>query len=354
MGWARGKVTLADVAARAGVSVSTASMAFLGGRSKTIKVGAVTRERIRKAAEELRYVPNNAARNLALRKSGFIGYLVTDILEEGLGNALSVRYMAGVEDACRRHGYGLYVARAELSDIKKVVFPERLRQQSVDGIVAYGAISDAVYEEFERYHLPTVFLNRNRHTENRYATFCVDFMDGLRLAVERAYELGHRRVWLCRLCEPELARQIRKLIGKLTATRKDLTVGLTDYLEAPYDIERHADILLSKWHGTPEPKRPTFLAGDSRTLARLLGRLQPAGLCCPDDVSVMGVTDFEFNQYTNPRLSCVDFYIESIGREATELVIRHIESGKIVSLDESRNDYPAHIIERESVRKVGH
>lgn len=344
------KVSLVEVAARAGVSIATASIALHGESDKGGRVGVATREKVRQAADALRYVPNNAARNLASRKSGFIGYLLSDDMPEGLENSLSGRYLSGVEAACRERGYGLYVARATLSDIQKVVFPEKLRQQSVDGLVAFGPISDEVFQEFERYQLPTVFLNRNRHTENKYATFCVDLFHGYRLAVERAYELGHRRAWLCRLFGAETAGASRELVAELSARHPGLDVRLTDFLREPYEVERHADELFTAWRADPE--RPTFLAGDSRILARLLAKTQGAGVRCPEDLSLMAVGDFEFNRYVHPQLSCADFDMERVAFDAAELVIEHAVSGEPIPLDSSNNDYPAHLIERESTRRL--
>ena len=346
------KVSLSDVAERAGVSIAAASMALLGGRGKTIKVGAATREKVQAAARDLRYVPNSAARNLACRRSGFIGYLLSDTVMDGFNNSYFNRFLAGAEEACRRHGYGLYAARATLSDIRQVVFPERLRQQSVDGLIAIGTIPDEVFAEFERYRLPTIFLNRNNEIDNKYACFCVDSLDGFAKAAAHAYALGHRRIWYCRPNSPELLAGRSQIVKTLKLKHPGLDILFTDFLTGAYDEEGYARWLAAEWLSLPKPRKPTFLLGDAKILALTLVELSNAGVDCPRDVSAVVFPDLELNRYHNPPLTCVDFDFEGVASDAVELLLRHIEKGEQVPLEASRSDYPARLVERQSTMAV--
>jgi DNA-binding LacI/PurR family transcriptional regulator len=342
------RVSLADVAARAGVSSAAASMALLGGNGKTIKVSEATREKVRAAAAELHYVPNSSARNLARQKTGFIGYLLSDTINSGFNNAYFNRYLAGAEEACRRHGYGLYTARAALSDIHQIVFPEKLRQQSVDGLLAIGDIPDEVFNEFERYHLPTVFLNRNVTTERKYAAFCVNLPDGLLKAVEHARSMGHRRFWYCGAFSPELAVELRSK----TPFGGDILVTLTDYLTGPYDEETHTQMIFERWRSTPKSQRPTLIYGEIKLVGPLLTMLAQEGVHYPEDISVMTGYDSELNNYFAPPISSVDYDFERIASDAVDTLVKYIEKGSRVPLSAARCDYPAKIIERNSVRRL--
>ena len=346
------KVSLVEVAARAGVSTATVSIALHGGRDKGGRVSAATRERVCKAAAALRYVPNSAARNLASRRTGFIGYLLSDAVLDGFNNAYFNRYLTGVEEACRKHGYGLYAARATLSDIHQVVFPERLRQQSVDGLVAIGEIPDAVFSEFERYHLPTVFLNRNHQTDNKYACFCADMSDGLAKAAAYAHALGHRRFWDCGVFTPDLVRQLRPVADTLERDHPGLRVGLTDFVAGPYDETSYAKQLFSAWQSRPNAERPTFLWGDTKLLPLFLAMLSHAGVNCPADVSAMAGADLEMNRYFNPPLSSIDYDFEALASDAVELLLRYVDKSECVPLEASQNNYPARIVDRQSTRRL--
>lgn len=361
------KPTLTDVANRAGVSTATASKALLGGKGKTIRVGASTIERVRKAARELQYVPNSTARNLATSKTGFIAYLLSDSIAEGLNNSFFNRYLTGVESSVRKHGYGLYVAQATLSDIKKVIFPEKLRQRSVDGIIAVGQIPEEVFEEFERYHLPTIFLNRAYDVDYRYATFCVTTCDAHKKIVEYGHSLGHSRFWACVGPKSALYPQLLETRVELEKKLADCSIVFMNYPEPAFDEQSYAEWLLASWRNCPNKEKPSFLYGSPKHLTRLLGGLSDIGIRCPEDISAMACGDLEMNRYFHPALSCVEYDYESIGSDAVDLLVRYIEkpttdthpdkekvqeaASPVIPLEESRKDYCSTIIERKSVKR---
>lgn len=75
------RVTMADVAARAGVSIATVSHVLAGSRGQTgtIRVSSGTRSRVERAARALHYVPSSAARGLALGTSGRVAIVVPNL-----------------------------------------------------------------------------------------------------------------------------------------------------------------------------------------------------------------------------------------------------------------------------------
>ena len=93
---ATGRVTLADVAALAGVSPITVSRALRGERT----VDPVLAERVKAAAAELRYMPDPAARALASRHSSHVAVLIPM-----LSNALFVDLLEAVQRTLRPVGY---------------------------------------------------------------------------------------------------------------------------------------------------------------------------------------------------------------------------------------------------------
>lgn len=349
------KTTLADIAKLAGVSKTAVSKALLGSRGKTIKVGEETVLRIKKVAEELNYIPNNAARHLATRRSGFIAYILSDSIKDGLNNSYYNRYLAGVERGCRENGYGLYVSRANLSDIKNVVFPEKLKQQSVDGIISVGQIPPEVFNEFRRYSVPVIFLNRDFDYERRFATFCADAMDGLRKAAEYAISLNHKNFWFCR-CMEKSDRVIRKIIPVKKYFEKsgvDFKMRFTDFLEGmPYDEELLGKRLLEKWKETPDTEKPTFIFGDTRIVIAFLHKLADAGIKCPENISAMSSADLEINRFFYPPVSSMDYDFEQMGFEAVSMMLDAIDNETNLPVEKSRNDYPARLIERKSVRRL--
>ena len=349
------KTTLADIAKLAGVSKTAVSKALLGSRGKTIKVSEEAALRIKKVAEELNYFPNHAARQLATKRSGFIAYILSDSIKDGLNNSYFNRYLSGVERGCRENGYGLYVARANLMDIKNVVFPEKLKQQSVDGIIAVGQIPDEVFSEFRRYSVPVIFLNRDFDYERRFPTFCADAMDGLRKAVEYGISLNHRKFWFCR-CMEKADKIIKKIIPVKTHFEKSIDgfkMKFTDFLEGfPYDEEVIGKRLLEEWKKTPDAEKPTFIFGDTRIIIAFLHKLADAGIKCPEDISAMSSADLEINSYFYPPVSSMDYDFEQMGFDAVKIMLDAIGKEINLPVEKSRNDYTARLIERKSTRRL--
>src|SRR5262245_17178086 len=73
----RTRATLADVAATAGVSQTTASRALAG----TGRISEPTRRTVHEVASRLQYVPNAAARSLAIRRTGTLGLILVDFAD---------------------------------------------------------------------------------------------------------------------------------------------------------------------------------------------------------------------------------------------------------------------------------
>ena len=96
---------MADVAARAGVSVATVSRA-LSGDGRHVRPAVL--ERVRQAAEELGYHQNNLARNMRSGGSPIIGLVISDI-----GNPFFTAVARGAEDFARRLGYSLVLSNTD-------------------------------------------------------------------------------------------------------------------------------------------------------------------------------------------------------------------------------------------------
>ncbi|HEX7346001.1 MAG TPA: LacI family DNA-binding transcriptional regulator, partial [Candidatus Limnocylindrales bacterium] len=96
-------VTIADVAAKAGVSTATVSRVLSGlGRAS-----AATQARVLQAARELDYRPSEVARSLQRRSTQTIGLIITDI-----ENPYFPQLVRSVEDAARAAGYSVLLCNA--------------------------------------------------------------------------------------------------------------------------------------------------------------------------------------------------------------------------------------------------
>ena len=131
------KVTLIDVAVRAGVSATTASY-ILNGRSAQMRISPDTARRVRKAATDLGYRPNRSARSLRTATTKTIG-VISDFVASG---QFASHMLTGASAAARLCDHLVVIGETEGDpDVEALLIQEMVDRQ-VDGIV-YAALTTA-------------------------------------------------------------------------------------------------------------------------------------------------------------------------------------------------------------------
>ncbi len=131
--------TMKDVAAAAGVSLSTVSNAY----NKPEQLSAEVRQRVLAKARDLGYAgPNAAARSLRSRRAGAIGLLLTEQMSYAFSDPFAVGLLAGLAEVAERTRTGLlliplprYDTATDTDVLRESV--ETVRDAVVDGIAAY-------------------------------------------------------------------------------------------------------------------------------------------------------------------------------------------------------------------------
>ena len=175
------RVTINDVAATVGVSVSTVSRSFTNPDS----VRGNTRERVLEVARELGYTPNRAARGLITGKTGNIGVVVPDV-----ANPFFSAVLKGVNARAREADQVVFLADTD-EDARAEEELVRAMVKQVDGVVLCSSrMSDRQLQEIMP-SVPLVFVNR-RAADAPAILF--DNVGGMRQALTHLEALGHRRV----------------------------------------------------------------------------------------------------------------------------------------------------------------
>lgn len=146
---ARTRATLAQVAARAGVSVSTASLAFSGSGP----VSDTTRDKVLAAAEELRYAgPDPRGRSLRQGRSGIIGVIMEERVLAAFRDPLRIAVLDGIAQEASAQGQGLLL----LSDVGASA--DAIGTATMDAAIlfAFSHRSDRTVELLRRRALPVV------------------------------------------------------------------------------------------------------------------------------------------------------------------------------------------------------
>src|SRR3954452_11114414 len=116
--------SLADVAARDGVSITTASRVLSGSEHP---VAEPTRAKVMAAASDLDFEPNMLARGLVMQRTHIVGVLVHDLTDE-----FYARIVRGIENVAFENGFSVVVCDTDRNAEKEIAYVRRLRSQRVD------------------------------------------------------------------------------------------------------------------------------------------------------------------------------------------------------------------------------
>lgn len=299
------RVTIADVAARAGVSTGAVSYA-LNGRPG---VSEATRSRVLDAARTLGWTPNGAARRLAGARSETIGLVLVAQTARTLGiSSYFMEFIGGIERTLFEHGYGLLLQVVPDVPAELAVYTRWAGAGRVDGVVLMDLRRDDPRVQLvESLGLPAMVAGP---PEASGSLGCVWTDDGKAMeeAVQYLVALGHRRI--ARIGgTPGLSHvEIRNEAFARAAERAGVSATTRD---ANFDLEDGSQATRSLLSA---PDRPTALLFDDSYIAvASLPIASELGLRVPDDVSILAWDDSAVCQLTMPAVSAMSHDVGSYG-----------------------------------------
>lgn len=318
LAFARGsRVTIGDVAARAGVSATTVSR-LLNGQYGAMSAG--TRSRIESAVADLGYVPNRFARSLKTGKTSQLGVLVANIAHPYWGAVLS-----GVESASREFGYQVLIATAGDSATLEHEYLDKLARQ-VDGLLVNPTGDDREsLATLQESGYPLVLLDRTLPDLHCHLV-AMENHAGAVLATRHLIELGHTRIAYVAYESHNLSNRRERRDGYVRAMEEaGLDVDPGWLVEVGRSRGEAVERTRELFSGSG-PTRPTaaFAAAGLLNLEVLAG-LRQAGLRIPDDVSVVGFDDSPWDPLLDPPLTTVASSAERLGALAVELLVAAID-----------------------------
>ena len=305
--------TIADVAARAGVSTATVSRVLAGlGRASP-----ATRERIREAARELDYRPSGIARSLKRRATRTLGLIVTDI-----ENPFFPQLVGAIEDAARDAGYALLLCNAAADPEREAGYLDILVERRVDGVIIAASSLGGRHREWLREPpLPVVVVN-GLPDGITVPAVASDNRTGGRLAMAHLLDLGHRRVAYL-MAPPRNVDAPDRLAGARDALAgrgldpDHLLIATAD--AGVVGGEQAMRELLSHASGVTG----VFAYNDLMAI----GAIRAVRACArrvPDDISVVGFDDVDIAAYIEPPLTTVAQPIPDLGRWAFEALAQQL------------------------------
>ncbi|MDI6003598.1 LacI family transcriptional regulator [Cobetia marina] len=332
-------IRLKDVAARAGVSVTTVSHVV----NATRPVARDTEARVREAIAALGYRPDSVARALKSNRSRTLGMIVTSA-----HNPFFAEVIRGVEDRCYQAGYSLILCNSDDIDAKQLSYLETLRDRRIDGLVVMTAENgEGFLQALSALPLPTVMMDADPQPGWDMTVVNDDSRLGGRLAIEHLISRGLERIAL--LTGPrDHARSRERLCGALGALK---AAGLG----VPEDWQVATDLMLEDGHraahlllADPGDRPDAIFAFNDLLALGCLRAAQDLGLEVPRELSIIGYDDIEISAYLNPALTTIRQPIYDLGTTAVEQLIARLEGSPFPG----QTQLAPTLVVRESVSRV--
>lgn len=320
-----GRVSMAMVASRAGVSGQTVSRVV----NDSPRVDPATRERVEQAMAELGYRPHRAARALRTGRSQTIGLVVTTLAT--VGNS---RMLQATAEAAAERGYALTLVTAGESVADAF---ERLAEQEVDGAIVLNEASALVPAAQRPPGLRLVVVDAPAAAD--LAVVHSDHVGGAAAATAHLLSLGH-----------ETVHHLAGPTDSFAASERER--GWRETLVAA-GIEPPA-IVRGDWSAEAgyaagdalAAASAVFCANDQMALG-LLRALAEAGRRVPGDVSVIGFDDVPDAANYRPPLTTIRQDFTALAHRAVDLLVAEIEG---TPEGEASAVVPTRLVERASAR----
>ncbi len=297
---------ITDVAALAGVSTSTASKAL----NDTGQLREETRERVRRAAEQLGFTPDSRGRALSSGRSYTVGLITTDS-----SGRFSIPIVLGAEDALSAGEMALVLCDTRDDALRESHYLKSLIARRVDGIIVTGRRTEA--RAPIDVPMPVVYAF-SPSTDPADTSVVMDEPGGAASAVRHLLSLGRRRI--AHVTGPASHRSAVVRAAATRETAGDAFVGEPLYGEWSERWGRHAvDVLLR----TGEVD--AISCGSDQIARGVCDRLRELGRAVPDDVAVTGFDNWSVMALASrPPLTTVDLRLEELGRRTAQLLLEMI------------------------------
>ncbi len=308
----RDRVTIGDVAAKAGVSIATVSRVV----NERYGVAPATFTKVQRVIDELGYESSLVARSLRSHRTNVIGVIVADL------EPFSTELLKGASKALRHSGFELIVYSGAGHHEDKGGW-ERRYLSRLNGTLTDGTIlvTPTVVEVSS--DVPVVAADP--HTgRSALPTVDAENLAGALAATEHLIELGHRRIgFLAGRPDLESAR-LREQGYRLALENAGIEfdpdlIRIGDYL--PEAAAEPARKLLSI-----EDRPTAVFAANDLSAIRTMEIAREMGLSIPRDLSIVGFDNIPESALVDPPLTTIDQHIQDMGFEAARMLIELIEN----------------------------
>jgi DNA-binding LacI/PurR family transcriptional regulator len=317
------KVTIKDIAEKAGVSTTSVSFAF----NDPARLSDGTVQRILEVAEELGYIPDPVARIMNTGRTCVLGVLVPQPLPEIIRNPFLFELLEGIGEVCTSAGFSLMLVPPLEGSLRRAVI-----NAAVDGFLTLGLEPfKSTMMVLRQRGVPYVMID----TDPIEGVPAVNVTDqaGARAAMRHVLKAGHRKITILAIRSGKEGRY-REYVGTLRRRMDGYIAALGEeglamdgeqirLIECASNARGGRDAFDDAWSARIQP---TALVAMSDIIA--IGAMDAArerGVRIPKDLSIVGFDDIPAASWVAPPLTTVAQPLRRKGRLAADVLVRLIE-----------------------------
>lgn len=326
------KVTIKDLAEKAGVSKTSVSFAF----NNPGRISKETYDRIMAIAQEIGYSPDPVARILATKQTQTIGLLFPQSITEVLQNPYITEVVRGVGAFCDKVGQTLTI----LSPLKGII-NHTIQNAAVDGMIILGVDKDSdVHQAFKKRHMPYVTIDADSKAE--YVNVGINDEMMSEKLMDILLENNHKKICFCALKPNAVDISNNDHSTTIDARRNGIHNSIQKHKLSVNDqkdfcfVEIEASFVKSY-----ELAKIQLSKGNRPTAVYCMGDIQAfgfykaakeLGLEIPNDLSIVSFDDLPITEILYPSITAVHQPGYEKGYAAAELLMKEIAGEQCISL----------------------
>lgn len=336
-------MTISDIAKLANVSPSAVSIVI----NDKPGVSDKTREKVLKIIKKHNFNPNQIAQSLAAKATKSIGLIIKEI-----DNPHFAKVMKGVYDTTSELGYSVLLGSSELSSEKEEEILNTIISKKVDGLIispividddGFRSISNLLSTNF-----PFVVLGMIDNVSVNSVD--IDNKMAAKNAVSHLIELGHTKI--SHFGGPKHSGHAKKRLSgyQQGMLENGLKVNNDFVFSVGPSIQESYSVAKELFSSNKEKPTAIFCYNDLMAIG-IMNALEELNISVPDSVSIIGFDNIDFGSYLKIPLTTIDIPAYNIGREATKLLIKQINSPELAKNEKVILDHK--IINRETCIEYG-
>jgi DNA-binding LacI/PurR family transcriptional regulator len=309
------KPDIRTVAALAKVSIATVSRTINSSPAVSQKLS----QRVWQAIEQLNYFPNTHARSLVSGRSRILGIIV-----ENITNPFFPELISSFEEIAVAHGYEILVSSTNSNAEQLTNCVRRMLERKVEGVavLTFGG-EEPVLDQLAIHNMPIV-LAEFHLDDPKVSTILLDYSAGIHAAVAHLVQLGHTRIGFLAGPHTLHSAMTRRNAFVQTMAEANLHVHKNWIIECDHTLKGGV-AGFGKLQALQT--RPTaVICSNDMTAIGVLRAVYMAGLRVPEDLSVIGLDDIDFAEFTLPPLTTIRLSRQELAKATFDALRLQAES----------------------------